>query len=93
MHINFIPFTVVWAALAVVVAAMAGYRRSISVKDDESLHLTNPTDTVHQIEIAHKLDVVDKWGKLLTVIAAVYGLLLVLAYTYQNWIRATNLGM
>ena len=93
MHINFTPFTVVWAALAAVVAVMAGYRRSISVKDDESLHLANPTDTVHQVEIAHKLEVVDKWGMLLTIIAAIYGLLLVLAYTYQNWIRATNLGM
>jgi hypothetical protein len=48
---------------------------------------------VHQVDIAHKLDVVDKWGKLLTVIAAVYGLLLALAYTYQTWIRATNLGV
>ncbi len=47
----------------------------------------------HQAQVAHKLDVIDKWGKLLTVVAAVYGLALVLAYTYQNWIRQSTLGI
>ena len=93
MHIDFTPFAVLWAVLALAVAAMALYRRTISAKDDESLHLTNPTVASRQVEIAHKLEVIDKWGKLLTVIAAIYGLLLVIAYTYQNWIRATNLGV
>ena len=93
MHIDFTPFTVLWALLALAVVAMAGYRKTISVKEDETLHIGSPSENIHQVEISHKLDVVDKWGKLLTVIAAVYGLLLALAYTYQTWIRATNLGM
>ena len=93
MHIDFTPFVVIWALLAVVVLAMAGYRKTISAKEEETLHLTDPSETMHQVAIASKLDVIDKWGKLLTVIAAVYGLLLALAYTYQTWIRATNLGV
>lgn len=93
MHIEFTPFVVVWALLAVVVLAMAGYRRTISLKDQETLHLAQPSESLHQVDIAHKLDVIDKWGKLLTVIAAIYGLLLVIAYTYQTWIQATNLGV
>ena len=39
--------------------------------------------------ISHKLERIDKWGKLLTVVAAIYGLLLVLGYTYQTWVQAT----
>lgn len=93
MHINFTPFVVIWACLAAVVLAMAGYRKTISAREEETLHLADPSESVHQIDIAHKLEVVDKWGKLLTVVAAVYGLILALAYTYQTWIRATNLGM
>jgi hypothetical protein len=93
MHIDFTPFTVVWALLALVVVAMAGYRKMISVQEDETLHLGSPSENIHQVEISHKLDVIDKWGKLLTVVAAVYGLLLAIAYTYQTWIRATNLGI
>ena len=93
MHIDFTPFVVIWALLAAVVLAMAGYRKTISVKEEETLHLADPSETMHQVAIAHKLDVIDKWGKLLTVVAAVYGLLLALAYTYQTWIQATNLGV
>jgi hypothetical protein len=45
------------------------------------------------VGIAHRLDVIDKWGKLLTVIAAAYGLVLAIVYTYQTWVQATNLGI
>ncbi len=93
MHIDFTPFAVVWAVLALVVVLMAGYRKMISVQEDEALHIGSPSENIHQVDISHKLDVIDKWGKLLTVIAAVYGLLLAIAYTYQTWIRATNLGV
>ncbi|HEY1239670.1 MAG TPA: hypothetical protein VGF16_03895 [Bryobacteraceae bacterium] len=93
MHINFTPFAVLWALLAAVVLFMAGYRKTISSKEEDTLHLTNPVETTNQVFISHKLDVIDKWGKLLTVIAAVYGLLLGLAYTYQTWIQASNLGL
>ena len=93
MHIDFTPFTVIWVVLAVVVAVMAGYRKTISVQEDETLHLGNASESMHQVQVAHKLDVIDKWGKLLTVVAAVYGLLLALAYTYQTWVRASNLGL
>ena len=93
MHIDFTPFAVVWAVLAMVVVLMAGYRKMISVQEDETLHIGSPSENIHQVDISHKLDVIDKWGKLLTVIAALYGLLLAIAYTYQTWIRATNLGI
>lgn len=93
MHIDFTPFVVLWSLIALAVLFMAGYRKMVSSSEEETLHLTNPVETNHQVIIAHKLDVIDKWGKLLTVIAAVYGLLLVLAYTYQTWIQSSNLGM
>lgn len=93
MNINFIPFTVVWGLLALAIAAMAGYRRTISVKEDETLHLSSPTESAQQVTIAHKLEHIDKWGKMLTIVAFVYGVLLAIAYTYQTWIQATNLGV
>lgn len=93
MHIDFTPFALIWALLALVVLLMAGYRKMISTKEEETLHLSDPVETTHQVQIAHKLDVVDKWGKLLTVVVAVYGLLLLIAYTYQTWIRTSNLGV
>lgn len=90
--LNFTPWAILWGLLALGVLVMAGYRKVISGQEDETLHLGNPSEAAHQTVVAHKLEVIDKWGKLLTVVAAVLGLLLVLAYTYQTWIRSTNLG-
>ena len=91
MNINFVPFTVVWGLLALAVLALIGYRRAVSVKDDESLHLAGgPAVNQQQVLVAHKLEVIDKWGKLLTVIAVAYGLLLAGAYTWQTWLSANT---
>ena len=89
MHINFTPWMILWAALALAVLVMAGYRKIASVREDETLHLVNPSESARQVAISHKLERIDKWGKLLTVVAAIYGLLLVLGYTYQTWVQAT----
>jgi len=89
MHINFTPWMILWAALALAVLVMAGYRKIVSVREDETLHLVNPSESARQLAIFHKLESIDKWGRLLTVVAAIYGLLLVLGYTYQTWVQAT----
>ena len=46
-----------------------------------------------QIVVAHKLDQIDKWGKILTVIALVYGIILAAAYVYQAWIQTAQSGV
>jgi len=43
--------------------------------------------------VAHKLDQIDKWGKILTVIALVYGVILGAAYAYQAWIQTSQTGV
>ena len=89
MHINFTPWMILWAALALAVLVMAGYRKIASVREDETLHLENPSESARQLAIFHKLERIDKWGTLLTVVAAIYGLLPAVAYTYQTWVQAT----
>ena len=90
MHINFTPWMILWAAMALAVLVMAGYRKIASVREDETLHLVNPSESARQLAIFHELERIDKFGKLLTVVAAIYGLLLAIAYTYQTWVQATN---
>ena len=89
MHINFTPWMILWAAMALAVLVMAGYRKIVSVREDETLHLVNPSESARQLAIFHELERIDKFGKLLTVVAAIYGLLLVMGYTYQTWVQAT----
>ena len=93
---TFVPFTVLWALLAVIVLALIAYRKVVSNKEDETLHLGSGAEAIpaQQVVIAHKLDVIDKWGKLLTVVAVVYGLALLGFYTYITWLSPnTRMGL
>jgi hypothetical protein len=85
MNISFVPFTVLWALLAIAVLALIVYRKLVSSKEEETLHLGDLAEANHQAAIAHKLEWIDKWGKLLTVVAVVYGVLLAATYTYHVW--------
>jgi hypothetical protein len=96
MNINFTPFTILWALLAAVVLALIAYRKTVSMKEDETLHLGPGGENVpmEQAAIAHKLEVIDKWGRLLTVVAVVYGLVLASIYTWQTWLSSgTGTGL
>jgi hypothetical protein len=86
MNISFVPFAVLWVLVAIVVLALVAYRKLVSLQEEETLHLANAAEANHQAVIARKLDWIDKWGKLLTVIVVVYGVLLAAAYTYHVWL-------
>jgi len=86
MNISFVPFVVLWALLAIVVLSLIAYRKMVSLQEEETLHLSDAAEANHQAVIARKLDWIDKWGKLLTVVAVVYSVLLAAAYTYHVWL-------
>ena len=92
MNISFVPFAVLWALLVIVVLTLIAYRKVVSLQEEETLHLGNPAEANHQAFIAQKLEWIDKWGKLLTVVAVVYGVLLAAAYTYHVWLGMQAIG-
>ena len=92
MNISFVPFGVLWVLVAIVVLALVAYRKLVSLQEEETLHLANAAEANHQAVIARKLGWIDKWGKLLTVIAVVYGVLLAAAYPYFVWLTMPAIG-
>jgi len=84
MNVNLIPYAVFWALIAVAVIFLILYRRQVTSREDDSIHLEG-TITTDQMTLAHKLAVIDKWGKTLTIVAVVYGLTLAAIYLYQIW--------
>ena len=92
MDINLTPFAILWALLALVVLGLIAYRKMVSAKDDETIHVLNAAVPAQQAAIAHKLDQIDKWGKLLTIVAVIYGLLLFVGYTYQTFMHSSGIG-
>ena len=90
---NLIPYAIAWAVLAVVVLALSLMRRQISAHEDDSLHLSGGTAVVsEQVSVAKKLESIDKWGKALTIVLAVTGLALAVAYGMSVWEATSKVG-
>jgi hypothetical protein len=92
MNFALTPFVAGWVVLVCVVASLAIYRRTISTREDDMLHVADGESgrISKQAEIAHRLDMVDRWGKLVTLVVTLYGLLLAAAYTYQIWTEGSR---
>ena len=84
MNINLMPYAVFWGVLAIVVLFLIVYRKQVSSREDDSLHLegSGPTE---QVALAHRLASIDRWGKMLTIVVALYGVALAAIYLYQTW--------
>jgi len=84
-----IPYALVWAVLAIIVIAMAVYRRSLANQEDDTLHIRD--DEVQMVAqqgvLAHKLEVIDRWGKILTGVAALAGVVIGGLYVYWSWLE------
>ena len=84
---SFTPYVVTLMFLALVVLGLALYRKLITMGEDGFIHISETGSKMipHQIALAHKLDVVERWGKSLTVVTLVAGLLLASIYLSQVW--------
>ena len=88
---NYIPYVVLWGLMALAVFALIVWRKSVSSGEDDSLHMLDAETVVpHQVALAHKLDAIDKWGKLLTLLTVAYGLILGGVYLYQMWVSTST---
>ena len=92
MNLNLFPFAVLFAVMALAVIALIVVRKRISSGEDDTLHVMEGDAAMipHQQEIAHKLEVIDRWGKSLTVLTVVYGLAIGALWVYQGWVTASN---
>jgi hypothetical protein len=94
MHIDLRPFAALWMILAAAVIVVAFWRRSVALHEDDALHLEgNLSIPAQQVVVTQKLERIDKWGKLLTVIALIFGLLLGAAYLYKGWVQGPGAGL
>ena len=76
---------IVWSLLATCVIGLALYRKFVAhYREDDLLHVSPGEEKLvsQQIEVAGTLDKVDHLGKILTLITAVSGLILLVIYLY-----------
>jgi hypothetical protein len=88
---NLFPLLVVWVVLALGVLALFLWRQAVARGEDDSLHVMHGALT-DQTSLAQKLEVLDKWGKITTVITVVLGLLIAAAYVYGQFSGRSSVG-
>lgn len=92
---NLLPYAIAWAVLAVIVAALAIARKMVSSHEDDSVHLGGDSSVAmtEQMTVAKKLEAIDRWGKILTVVLAVTGVVLAVLYGLQMWEATSKVGL
>jgi hypothetical protein len=88
---SLLPLLVVWVVLALGVLTLFLWRQAVARTEDDSLHVMHGTIT-SQTTLSQKLDVIDKWGKILTVVTVVLGLLIAVAYVVLQFVRPASMG-
>jgi hypothetical protein len=82
----------VWGILALSVLALAVYRKVVSRAEDDQLHIADREAAIitQQKGVAERLDFIDRWGKISTVIVLIYGIVIAAYYVYQAWLENTR---
>ncbi len=87
---NLVPYIVGWAVLGIVVLALAIYRSAVAGHEDDSLHVMagEAPIIVEQQKLGKKIEHIEVWGKSLTALLVVYGLVLAAIYLYHAWLQS-----
>ena len=82
-------FVIFWAVLGVATLALALYRKFVSMREDDYLHLSAGEERLipQQVATFHRIGVIDKWGITMTIVTVILGLALAAMYLYQAALR------
>jgi hypothetical protein len=84
---NWTPYLAVWSFFALIVIGLAVYRKMLSNREDDSLHVAEGTAGMILVQVANaqRIEAVEKWGKSLTAVVVLAGLALAGIYFYGVW--------
>ncbi len=85
-------YIVLWSALALVVLGLAIYRNLLGIHEG-ALHISGGAASLgeDQLKQIKKEESTERWGEWLTVVVAVYGLVLAAIYIYQVTERGSHM--
>jgi len=90
VNIPYTPFLVLWGVLAASVLVLIVWRKMVARNEDDMLHVLNTQGVPQQAVVAHKLEVIDRWGKSLTIVTVAFGVFIAAAFAYQTWVQTTT---
>jgi hypothetical protein len=90
MNLTLTPLIVLWGVLAASVLVLIVWRKMVDRNEDDTLQLLHAEAVSTQAAVAQKLEVIDRWGKGLTILTAVLGVLIGGLFAYQTWVQTTT---
>ena len=89
---NFIPYIVVWVVLGIIVIVLAISRMRLAKREDKTLDILESERAAgQQVEMTKKISKIDRWGQVLTIVLALYGIILAGIYIYQAWQQSSKI--
>lgn len=95
MEAHLVLYLTIGAVMAVTVGSLAIYRRRLARTEFDTLHISDTGGDLipGQEQLAHRIEVIDRWGMSLTIVLVVYALAIGSVYLYQVWqATSTNLS-
>lgn len=86
---NLMPLGIGFIAAVCAVITLAIYRRYVAhYQEDDFLHVHEGDGglVAKQATVAHRLQVLDAWGKSMTMLAIVLGLAFAIIHAYRTWL-------
>ena len=82
-------FVIFWVALGVATLALALYRKFVTMREDDYLHLSSGEERLipQQVATFRRIGAIDRWGITMTIVTVVLGLALAALYLYQVAMR------
>lgn len=79
------PFVIFWAVLGLATLGLALYRKFVSMREDDYLHLSAGEERLipQQVATFRKLGTIDRWGVSMTIVTVAMGLALAALYLYR----------
>jgi hypothetical protein len=81
------PLLMIWLVFAGIVLVLLIYRFLLTLHEDTSIHVDFAGQSLaeRQRGHAHRLELIDYWGKQLTIVTLLYGVGIAASYLYLAW--------
>ena len=82
-------FVIFWTILGVATLALALYRKFVTMREDDYVHLSAGEERLipQQVATFKRIGAIDRWGITMTIVTVVLGLALAALYLYQIVLR------
>jgi hypothetical protein len=82
-------FVIFWAVLGIATLALALYRKFVTMREDDYVHLAAGEERLipQQVATFKKIGAIDRWGITMTIVTVALGLALAAIYLYQAAMR------